>query len=87
MAPLYDFHCSDCDHEYEAVVSAGQFAPCPTCGRIAVDRSFPLIGGYRWNCDAGGSTNPKRVAHAEERRKEGKRERIQTFYEKEGKWK
>lgn len=84
--PLYDFHCHDCDKTYEAIVAAGQFAPCPVCGLIAADRFFPMPGTYIWNCDAGGSTNPKRVRHQEERRKEGKRERIQKFHESGGKW-
>lgn len=29
--PLYDFHCRDCAHDFEALVRAGDTPECPSC--------------------------------------------------------
>ena len=29
--PIFEYHCSDCDREFEAYVSAERTAECPAC--------------------------------------------------------
>lgn len=36
--PLYDFHCSDCDHVFEELVRAGEAPACPGCSGQSVER-------------------------------------------------
>jgi putative FmdB family regulatory protein len=40
--PLYDYHCSACDQQFELLVRAADIPACPTCGTSAITR---LVSG------------------------------------------
>jgi len=76
--PIYVFVCNYCKANFETVAKHDE-------------NVF---------CDCGGTTHKRISAHSskginsmrnpfliEEKRKEGKRERLDTFYKKEGRWK
>jgi putative FmdB family regulatory protein len=78
--PLYDFICAACSHRFEAFLRSGETsAPCPECECGGVTR-MPALPS---SC---GHNTMKNPAIKEEKRKEGKRERMETFYKNEGKW-
>jgi putative FmdB family regulatory protein len=43
--PLYDFHCTTCDHEFEALVRPQDPAPttCPACRGTSIEK---LLSGF-----------------------------------------
>lgn len=56
--PLYDFHCRECDHEFEARWQPGSRNPaCPVCGRRRVHR-LPCAPALRLGSDPA----PSRIA-------------------------
>lgn len=36
--PLYSYHCSKCDKDFELLVTSSDTAACPTCGGNKLDR-------------------------------------------------
>ena len=55
--PLFEYRCSDCEHDFEAFVTADRKAECPSCsGANLVKRwSSPGMVGA-----SNGSANPAR---------------------------
>ena len=58
--PIYEYHCEDCDCEFEVLVFRGdeQNVTCPNCGKKEVTRlmSSASIGGSGLgSCLSGGS--------------------------------
>lgn len=45
--PLYDFHCSQCGHAFEALVRADTVPQCPRCANTALEKrvSAPVAPG------------------------------------------
>lgn len=45
--PLYDYHCRDCQLQFETLVRAGTAPVCPRCGSAALDKqvSAPVAPG------------------------------------------
>lgn len=45
--PLYDYHCRDCQLQFETLVRAGTTPVCPRCGSVALDKqvSAPVPPG------------------------------------------
>lgn len=84
--PLYEFHCDHCDQNFESYSKPNDPVQCKFCRSIHVVKLISAPN-YKWNCDPGGSTNPRARANLEEARKEGKRERLSGYYESGGKWK
>ena len=41
--PLYSYHCSDCDNEFEILVGASETAACPSCGSIKLEQMMSRI--------------------------------------------
>jgi putative FmdB family regulatory protein len=41
--PLYEFRCTACGREFEALVRAGESKPCPACGCESVERLLSLF--------------------------------------------
>ncbi len=58
MAPIRDFLCMSCGHQWEDIVHAdeGTFE-CPQCTSNKVDKLITAHGGYQGNC--GASTRPR----------------------------
>ena len=59
--PLYEFTCSKCSHEFEALVPRpGAKAPCPECGgkrvkqRISAPAGFSVKGADGASCPVSG---------------------------------
>jgi putative FmdB family regulatory protein len=40
--PLYEYACRKCDHEFEALVFAGDVVECPKCQARAVERRLSV---------------------------------------------
>lgn len=88
MAPIFDFHCTDCDRDFESLIRPREPVECKHClSRIVIRQvSAPacyIRGGGSWE----GSTAPKGFDNREPKRQEKKRERMTAFHENEGKWK
>ncbi len=58
--PLYNFHCPDCDNEFELLISASDTPVCPSCGstraeqmvsRIAPDQKLKAVA-KAWRAQA-----------------------------------
>ncbi|GAB6852370.1 FmdB family zinc ribbon protein [Paraburkholderia kururiensis] len=45
--PLYDYHCRDCQLQFETLVRAGTTPVCPRCGSVVLDKqvSAPVPPG------------------------------------------
>jgi len=47
--PLYDFHCTKCEHEFEALVRPQDPAPkCPACASTEIEK---LLSGFALHTD------------------------------------
>ncbi len=55
--PLYEYRCTDCAHEFEALVPAGRAdqATCPACGTGEVRRLLSLFAAPRGAGELGGA--------------------------------
>jgi putative FmdB family regulatory protein len=53
--PIYEYHCRDCGARFEALVRAGPFVACPSCGSSFVDKllSAPNVLSGRTSRPAG----------------------------------
>jgi DNA-directed RNA polymerase subunit RPC12/RpoP len=80
---LLDFHCNKCGHEFEEIIMPGQSPQCQACRSLDVMRTITCPKMYIMRTN-GASTSPKRFNNYEERRKEGKRERVTGMMEKQG---
>lgn len=59
MAPLYDWQCNGCGHEFEQrEESSIKTVNCPHCDTNTAQRLPSLFGGYQGNF-GGSSTRPK----------------------------
>jgi putative FmdB family regulatory protein len=65
--PIYEYHCSACGHEHEALqkISDGPLRKCPECGKLALRRvlsavSFRLKGGGWYETDFKKDSEKKR---------------------------
>ncbi len=56
--PLYEFLCSKCLIEFEAIAKFKEEVKCPECKGIA-ERQLSSYGGYKVNGSNGASTTPK----------------------------
>jgi len=47
--PLYEYRCTACDHQFEALVPAGRAdqAGCPACGAVRARRLLSLFAAPR----------------------------------------
>lgn len=58
MAPIRDFLCMSCGHEWEDIVRIDSAVPCPHCESHKVEKLPALVGGYQMS-SGGGSTRPR----------------------------
>lgn len=40
--PIFDFVCTSCHHEFEALVRSGASASCPQCGSTVLEKRLSL---------------------------------------------
>jgi putative FmdB family regulatory protein len=40
---MFDFHCSACDHDFEALVRSGETPVCPECQSAALEKRVSRI--------------------------------------------
>jgi len=43
--PLYEFHCEDCSHEAELLVSRSERPHCPACGSSRMEKLMSVAAG------------------------------------------
>jgi len=41
--PLYSYHCSNCDNEFEILVGVSETATCPACGSAKLEQMMSRI--------------------------------------------
>ncbi len=41
--PIYEYQCRDCQHRFEAIVSASRQASCPSCRGQALDKQISVF--------------------------------------------
>ncbi len=41
--PLFSYHCTGCDTEFEALVLGAAPAPCPECGSLALEQLLSRV--------------------------------------------
>ncbi|NUB16114.1 zinc ribbon domain-containing protein [Azospirillum brasilense] len=41
--PLYSYHCTACDHDFEALVRSSDTPVCASCGSAALERKVARI--------------------------------------------
>ena len=41
--PMFDFHCPQCQTDFEQLVRASTVPPCPQCGSTTVDKALSRI--------------------------------------------
>ncbi len=61
--PLFEYHCADCDEEFEELVSFSQSndMECPKCGSKNTQKlvsTFATMGGSGRSSSTGGSCGP-----------------------------
>lgn len=44
--PLYDFHCSACDKQFELLVRSADVPACPECGTSQIKRLISAIAPH-----------------------------------------
>ncbi|HVZ21633.1 MAG TPA: zinc ribbon domain-containing protein [Vicinamibacterales bacterium] len=55
--PLYEYACRDCDHQFEALVRAGETPECPSCHGSTLDRRQSVFAAHT-NGSAGTAPMP-----------------------------
>lgn len=63
--PLYDFHCSSCECQFESLVRGTDIPQCPECGSTAVKKlvSLPAAQGKTKDIIAGARRQAAREGH------------------------
>jgi len=59
--PMFEFHCSSCDNEFEELVlssAAESSIKCPNCGSPAVEKKMSCFSGKSGSSPAGGGSAP-----------------------------
>lgn len=44
--PLFEYACRDCDHQFEALVRAGETPECPSCHGSALERRLSVFAAH-----------------------------------------
>jgi putative FmdB family regulatory protein len=44
--PIFEYACRDCDHQFEALVRAGQTPECPSCHGAALERRLSVFAAH-----------------------------------------
>jgi putative FmdB family regulatory protein len=61
--PIYEFICSKCEHEFEALVPRpGAKAPCPECGGKRVKQKISAPGGFSVSGSSGSCAAGKQMS-------------------------
>lgn len=60
MAPIREFICGDCAHQFEEIVHGDESVQCPHCESGKVHKLISAHGGYSMS-SGGSSTRPKGV--------------------------
>jgi putative FmdB family regulatory protein len=71
--PLFDYRCTACRHEFEALVRGGVTPPCPACGSAALEKlpSLFAVDSDSTRTTARAKSMPKAVGtHREKERGE-----------------
>ncbi len=57
--PIYEYRCTDCDNDFEALVRSmvqTETIQCPTCGSTHVKKAISLFGAATGGSRTGGAT-------------------------------
>ena len=55
--PLYEFHCKQCEADFELLMRSDEQAACPDCGTKKVEKLFSVPAAH-----SGGSTGDLPIA-------------------------
>lgn len=68
MPPIYDFHCTACEHEFESLMRPYDPVECPACKARSVDKKPAVCAGHIWKCNPEGAEPKKHWAGKESKR-------------------
>ena len=76
--PIYEYQCTACTHEFEALVRSGSVVKCEKCGSDRLEKRFslPAIQSETTHAMA------MRAARTRDRKQGAEREHTQREYEK-----
>jgi putative FmdB family regulatory protein len=57
--PIYEFHCTHCQENFESLMKPWEPAHCPKCNTSEVNKVPSVIGGYSAISNNGASERPK----------------------------
>jgi putative FmdB family regulatory protein len=63
MPPLYEFHCNECNHDFDSLMRPYDPVECPSCkARITemneggkITKKFSVTSSHVWNCSTDGA--------------------------------
>jgi putative FmdB family regulatory protein len=58
--PLYEFHCNDCNRDFESLMKPYDPVSCPHCKHQDCTKLLSPIGRYKIRGDNDASTTPER---------------------------
>ena len=53
--PLFEYTCNQCEHEFEALVRAGETPACPSCQGTSLQRRLSVFAAHTKNAATLGS--------------------------------
>lgn len=56
--PIYDFHCLNCNHEFESLSKPKEPVECPNCKQRTDNQKPCVAAGHIWKCGAA-DANPR----------------------------
>jgi putative FmdB family regulatory protein len=62
--PIFEYHCTNCDHQFELIVRGSVEPVCPSCGATTVDKIISMFAvsspkTIKRNWDAAGAARKK----------------------------
>jgi putative FmdB family regulatory protein len=56
--PLYEYHCTQCDHDFEMLVREGTELKCPACDGTDLEKQLSVFAVGPESSRASGTTAP-----------------------------
>ena len=67
--PIYEYSCTRCDHQFEALIRGGTVPACPACGSEELSRvvSLPAVNSEQTRARALGAAKRRDTTEAKDR--------------------